>query len=394
MSIRYKGRTIENSISIIVTIFNVDNYLVQCLDSIINQTILPKEIILVDDGSTDRSGVICDQYKNNYSMITVIHQENQGVSAARLSGYKHAKTEYILFIDGDDFVETNLIERCCPYINKNLDVITFGIVRYHNDNYMNNNEVNLAEGIYEREYLEENVFPTMIWDSRTHRCGIDAALWNKIVRKHLYEGYLQEVSGMNIHYGEDVALVYLALLKARNMGVIQDCLYYHRQRSAGVLANYVKDEEYIDKLHLLYSFLKKNMGLNEGMLKQLEYFYLHALEVRIRIYGDYRTRKQYIFPFDKVESKKKVILYGAGEIGQSYHGQLTTINYCKELLWVDENYKNYSRCDIFSPDMALERKDFDYVVIAIISQNAANEIKQKFINRSFLPQKIIWCIKC
>lgn len=98
-------------ISVIVPIYGVEKYLEQCLDSIINQTYRNLEIILIDDGSPDRCGEICDRYASRDSRIKVIHQSNQGLSAARNAGMDMATGEYISFIDSDDYIDPHFYEK-------------------------------------------------------------------------------------------------------------------------------------------------------------------------------------------------------------------------------------------------------------------------------------------
>ena len=97
-------------VSIIVPVYNVEKYLHECLDSILNQTYKEFELILINDGSSDRSGEICEEYKSRYSNIKVVHQENQGQAVARNNGVKIADAEWIMFIDSDDVIHPNLLE--------------------------------------------------------------------------------------------------------------------------------------------------------------------------------------------------------------------------------------------------------------------------------------------
>lgn len=97
-------------ISIIVPVYNVEKYLRQCLDSLINQTYKNIEIIIVDDGSTDNSGKICDEYEKKYKQIKVIHKKNEGLGFARNTGLENIHGEYVTFVDSDDYVDNNLIE--------------------------------------------------------------------------------------------------------------------------------------------------------------------------------------------------------------------------------------------------------------------------------------------
>ncbi|MCD8060590.1 MAG: glycosyltransferase [Bacteroides fragilis] len=110
-------------ISVIIPVYNTETYLPICLDSVVNQTYREIEIILVDDGSTDTSGRICGEYERKDSRITVIHQENQGVSAARNHGLDCANGNWIVFIDADDWVECNYLESCLPFLSEKIDIV-------------------------------------------------------------------------------------------------------------------------------------------------------------------------------------------------------------------------------------------------------------------------------
>lgn len=121
-------------ISVVVPVYNVENYLVRCVNSILKQKGVPFEIILVDDGSTDNSGKICDEFADQYDNIYVIHQENGGLSSARNTGLKKANYQYLFFVDSDDEIENNVFETVVFEMEKeHLDVIGFsGRVIYPN----------------------------------------------------------------------------------------------------------------------------------------------------------------------------------------------------------------------------------------------------------------------
>ena len=109
-------------LSIIIPVYNIENYLERCINSIIAQNINECEIILVDDGSTDTSSNICDFYSKQYDYIHTIHQINQGLSCARNTGIKNAKGDYIWFIDGDDYIENNALRIILDQISSNSDI--------------------------------------------------------------------------------------------------------------------------------------------------------------------------------------------------------------------------------------------------------------------------------
>ena len=99
-----------NKISVIVPVYNVEPYLIECLESIINQTYRDLEIILIDDGSTDKSGDICEEYAKKDDRIIVIHQSNQGSASAKNAGLRKASGEYLAFVDSDDFLQEDAYE--------------------------------------------------------------------------------------------------------------------------------------------------------------------------------------------------------------------------------------------------------------------------------------------
>lgn len=113
-------------ISVIIPVYNVEQYLVRCIESILKQIYSDYELILINDGSKDNSGKICDQYAAKYAQIRVIHQKNQGVSAARNAGLKSATGKYIIFMDSDDFVENDYLSSMAE-ISEDVDLVICGV---------------------------------------------------------------------------------------------------------------------------------------------------------------------------------------------------------------------------------------------------------------------------
>lgn len=134
-------------ISVIVPVYNVEDYLDRCLSSILEQTFSDFEILLIDDGSTDSSGAICDDYATKYTNITVIHKENKGLSDTRNVGIKNAKGEYIFFIDSDDFIIPKCLEILYYNATKNKADLSCGSFGYFDDSHpvreynSNNNKI-------------------------------------------------------------------------------------------------------------------------------------------------------------------------------------------------------------------------------------------------------------
>ena len=116
-------------VSVIVPVYNVEKYLEECCDSILNQTYKNLEIILIDDGSDDNSPKICDSYKEKDSRVKVIHQKNSGVSSARNNGIKNSCGDFIIFADSDDKLEKNMCEKAVEALSQNTDAVFFGYKR-------------------------------------------------------------------------------------------------------------------------------------------------------------------------------------------------------------------------------------------------------------------------
>lgn len=161
-------------ISIIVPVYKVEEYLSKCIESIILQTYINWELLLVDDGSPDRSGQICDEYAEKDTRIRVFHKDNAGVSSARNFGLDSAKGEFVMFVDSDDWISTDCLQVCVDEIEKDkLDALQFGFISVTDglenscvktstiplsgEKYIQNNSFNVCAGggIYKREIIEE-----------------------------------------------------------------------------------------------------------------------------------------------------------------------------------------------------------------------------------------------
>ena len=169
----------EELISIIVPVYNVEKYVSKCIESILNQTYTNIELILVDDGSKDKSGQICDEYANKDNRITVIHKQNEGVSKTRNRGLEIAKGSYISFIDSDDYVENNFIEELYYLIKENnTQIAQCGFASFE-ENKKEEKEVQEGETtkIYTGKQMIADIY-TVLWIPNT-------VVWNKLYKAEL-----------------------------------------------------------------------------------------------------------------------------------------------------------------------------------------------------------------
>ena len=180
----------KSLISVITPIYNAEKYIERCVNSVTVQTYTNLEIILVDDGSKDKSGVICDKLAAADKRIKVIHKKNEGVSKARNKAIDTCTGDYVLFVDADDWLENNMIEMLYTAINEeNYDIAVCG----YNNYYENTNEY---KEIYLEEYKEET-FNVLISDDSKKYGGFP---WNKLIKR----GVIRHKFNENIHYYENL----------------------------------------------------------------------------------------------------------------------------------------------------------------------------------------------
>lgn len=164
----------KETISIIVPIYNVEKYLPSCLDSILEQTYSAIEVLLIDDGSSDNSGVICDAYAAKDYRIKVFHNENRGVSKARQFGVENSTSDYIVFVDADDWLTHDAVEALYNAITPDVDVVLGAVIQHRNKEI--NRQVLTSKSFNPNEYLTALLTQ-----------GVKVTPWAKIYRKSLFE---------------------------------------------------------------------------------------------------------------------------------------------------------------------------------------------------------------
>ena len=163
----------DKMISVIIPVYNVEKYLCECIDSVLGQTYQDYEVILVDDGSTDSSGTICDKYAETNSRIKVIHRKNGGLSEARNTGFDAANGEYIYFLDSDDYIRADALERMHEASKKtNADIYFFEAEVFYDDKENVDNSVlyerksdygTISSGKAAKKMMLENEFYTVVY---------------------------------------------------------------------------------------------------------------------------------------------------------------------------------------------------------------------------------------
>lgn len=223
----------EPKISIIVPVYNTEKYLRTCLDSIMAQTFTDFEVILVDDGSTDSSGKICDEYAAKDERFFVVHKSNEGVSRARITAFEHSKGELITFIDSDDYVSPEYIEKLAsPFVLDDIDMVSC-------DYYIVENDI-------VKEYppkmkgcisnMPDFIANHYFYDKICNGYGIPQFLCTKMARRRYVGAALNR--GIGLWFGEDQMCLFHMLCHISKTILIPDRLYYYVRHSEAATSKY------------------------------------------------------------------------------------------------------------------------------------------------------------
>ena len=285
-------------VSVIVPIYNVEKYLEKCLDSLVNQTLKDIEIILVNDGSTDNSGQIAKKYANKYKdKIIYLEKENGGLSDARNYGLEYAKGDYISFVDSDDYISKNLYSELVKYMEKDYDMIKFGILIVD----LKNNKI-----------IEKN---NQQFENKTGEEAFDI-LYKTDKMTEIAWGYLYKASFWKENnfkftkdmYHEDFGLIPLVILKAKKVASTNILGYYYVQSDKSITRN--SDEK--KKLKMSYDLLKfydnmikeiENYDISKKAKENIKIYYTNCILLEIKNISNEEEKQKYI----KEIRKRKMI---------------------------------------------------------------------------------------
>lgn len=232
-------------VSVIVPIYNVEQYLDKCVDSILNQTYKNIEVILVDDGSPDNCGRMCDNYSKKDSRIKVIHKGNGGLSDARNVGIDNANGKYICFVDSDDYIENRYIELLYKSIKENnVDIAQCGIKKISDDEILIENIGYKNSGVKKSKKMLEDLYTTN-WEN--------IVVWNKMYLRELFNN-VRFPKG-KIH--EDEYTTYKILYKTENVAILNEFLYNYRQNVYSITGK---------------KFNMKRLNILEGLKERVNFF--------------------------------------------------------------------------------------------------------------------------
>lgn len=260
----------QDRISVIVPIYNVAPFLKECVDSILNQDYENIEIILVDDGSTDNSSFICDEYAKKYNQIRVFHKENGGLSDARNFGIRKATGKYISFIDSDDYIAKDFLSTLYKnLVDNNVQISAVGYCHvYPNDEIVYNNFRNINR-IYNEE--EAQIYLNSVG-------YFNVAAWNKLYEKNLFDNILFPVGKKS----EDWFIMYKLIEKSQGIYYSSEEKYFYRQRKGSITKSKSINIDVIEAATEVYDYFKAK--------KQVNVIPFAAQSLAFAIIGVYNTK--------------------------------------------------------------------------------------------------------
>lgn len=284
----------ENSVkvSVVIPVYNVEKYLRECVDSVLKQTYSSYEIILVDDGSTDSSGVICDTYAQKDKRITAIHIKNGGPSVARNEGLKLARGEFVCFLDSDDYIESEAFEKLVDIVERSFaDLVFFDAISFADDGsvvkqgYLINSKYEPSSGC---EILTE------LYDNGDYHCSVVLLF----VRKSLMEK--SQIKFLETAFcSEDLLFSYKVFCSAQKVVQCEKTLYHRRYRPNSIVTS-KKSERYFSSCCYVYNDIKnysKERGLDNSYI---------AKEFIVRCAFNCFNIYEKLSKNDKKENKKKI----------------------------------------------------------------------------------------
>lgn len=394
-------------ISIIIPIYNAEKYIEQCIQSVLKQDIISKEIICIDDGSTDKSVSIIKKYMEQNTEIKLISQTNQGAGTARNQGIERANGRYIAFMDADDSyineVGLRRMIEACDEKNVNICGSFLSILKK-------------GEVIETDTYREIVGIENLCFKYEDYQYDLNYQCY--IFKKSFLNKY--NLRFPNYRRYQDPPFFVKAMFYAKMFCVVPINLYCYRLRDTKFSFSFLQINDALqgikeniefaneNKLEILYKNTKEhlNKDLYYNLIETLENGNIEALEILLEIErivkkcedlsgteielkiidwifsALYENRKsgnwEYRFPYESIPYNSRVAIYGAGLVGKTMYYILKNTSYAQITVWIDKQYQQYQKegLDVSAKEMLLQ-ENFDYILVAVESKSLFEEIKDE-----------------
>ena len=275
--------------SIIVPIYNCEKYIHDCINSIINQKEKSFELILVDDGSTDTSGIICDQFSSIWDNIKVIHKLNEGVLIARYIGLCAATGNYIAFVDSDDWLDSEYLSTFKTIIDEySPDIVYGGYIESGKEE--RKCSIELPEGYYDNKKIRDDVMPVLLWSESGE--FLSNSIWGKVFKKELIEKNIIRHGQLTI--GEDLVCTKSCIYNSNAIYFVDSNHYYYRVTNVSITRS--KKAFDIRSVHWINNYLAERIDLNDAII--VEQYYRQTVQLFFQIAAS---------QFNRHTNKKEII---------------------------------------------------------------------------------------
>lgn len=377
-----------NIVSIIVPVYNVSQYLRKCIESIINQTYVDLELVLVDDGSTDESSQICDDYRKKDSRIIVIHKKNEGLVRARKTGLENASGRYICYVDGDDWIEPDMIECLLADMEEaDADLVVSNLF-FDFECFSQHTQSKFDAGLYNTK----EIIPKMLYTDEFYEFGISQFACSKLFRRDILIDVQMNVDD-RIKCGEDVAVTYPYILLTQKVYISDYTGYHYIQRIGSMVDSYDSDELVRNKI-LIKSLQKvfESSSYSSVLYDQLNQYAKNLLLTRYISFFDSLQDGDILMPYGGISTDSRIVIYGAGKMGQSVYRYLNNVKSIEIVDWLDKNFIVYQKMnkEIHDPVYLrnISEDEYDFILIAVNSQKALRSIRSYLENGGINTDKI------
>lgn len=375
-------------VSIIVPVYNMEQYLRKCIDSAIGQTYTNIEIILIDDGSSDKSGDICDEYSSRNRNIKVIHKHNQGLVRARKDGLDASSGVFIVPLDADDWIEPSMIEQMInKMVDNKIDMAQCGLMWEYTDGKSVLNDDIIRERMYDLDVADNDIYKNLFVMEGNHsengmRLNICSCVFARELIMASQRCILDELCN-----GEDDALFFVAMLQSKRFYKFE-YPYYHSLVRIGSMSRSAKmfnpDQVFMIE-RVVRPFLDSHKHKN-SLESLFNRYLLNLLNLYARMWWKCAYRKMFSIDISEVPLKSRIVIYGAGEAGQSLYYMYKKIY--NVVGWIDEKKKVSCGVKLGRVDSILNL-DFDYVVLASAKERILDDMYNKLLELGISKKKII-----
>ena len=237
-------------LSIVIPVYNVEKYLDECIASVTNQSLKDIEIILVDDGSTDSSGILCDKWAQKDERIRIFHKSNGGLMSAWKYGVRRATGEYIGFVDSDDWIDADMYEKMSSFAMKYAaDFVCSATVAFFSSGRIEYETIKLSEGLYDKDKIQNIIFPNLLTSVKSHCRIVSPNRVTKLYKKEILLSILEDCND-EVSLGEDLVTTFAFLQKAKSIYVMNSFYPYHYRINSESMTHKFSSKKY-EKISVL-----------------------------------------------------------------------------------------------------------------------------------------------